>query len=160
MNKLNFFGVGPRIGLVVLPWLAVSVFLSVVFKNRFGFPVDKTNILFIAGLVILIGGLIFYFLTVPLLLKGLKETKLVTTGAFSLCCNPLYAAIILFIIPGIALMMNSWLVLSTTIAGYIVFKFYIKGEYEELERFFGDEYKNYRRKTPEFFPTGFRFIRR
>lgn len=154
MNKLNFFGVGPKIGTIAIPWLAVSIILSLIFPEIFDIPVNK-EILFYAGLVLLAGGLVFYFSTVPLLLKGLKETRLVTSGAFSLCCNPLYAAIILFIVPGIALMMNSWLVFTTSVIGYIAFKLFIKSEYIELEKFFGEEYKKYKSETPEFFPLGF-----
>ncbi len=156
MNKLDFYGVGPKIGIYVLPWLAVTIILSLVFKETFNFFDDKNKVLFYTGLVILAGGLVFYFITIPNLLKGLKESRLVTSGTFSLCCNPLYAAIILFIFPGFALMMNSWLVLTTSVIGYIVFKVFIKGEYQEMEKFFGEEYRKYRAKTPEFFPFGFR----
>ncbi len=70
----------------------------------------------------------------------------------TLCCNPLYASFLLLIIPGISLMMNSWLIMTTSIAGYIVFKIVIRSEYTEMEKFFGDEYIKYRKSTPEFFP--------
>jgi protein-S-isoprenylcysteine O-methyltransferase Ste14 len=76
----------------------------------------------------------------------------VTTGGFFCCQNPLYAAIILFVIPGIALIMNSWLVLSASGIGYIMFKAYIKNEYSELEKVFGESWIKYKRETPEFFP--------
>ena len=88
----------------------------------------------------------------PFHLKGIKETRLITKAAFYLCCNPLYAAIILLIVPGVALMMNSWLVLTSSIAAYLVFKLSIKKEYDEMIAFFGDEYKKYSEETPEFFP--------
>lgn len=152
MNKLNFFGVGPKIGSIMLPWLAASIVLSILFKETFLISEIYHKAVFFAGLVLLIVGFIFYFSTIPQLLKGIKETKLVVNGTFSLCCNPLYAAIILLIVPGVALMMNSWLVLTTTIVGYVVFKMFIAKEYEELEKFFGDEYVKYRERTPEFFP--------
>jgi protein-S-isoprenylcysteine O-methyltransferase Ste14 len=48
--------------------------------------------------------------------------------------------------------MNSWLVLTTSIVAYILFKFYIRKEYAEMEKFFGDEFRNYKSITPEFFP--------
>jgi protein-S-isoprenylcysteine O-methyltransferase Ste14 len=100
----------------------------------------------------MIFGLGFYFSTVRLLLKGLRETRLVTNGAFSLCQNPLYSSIILFIIPALSLIMNSWLILTSCIVGYIMFKIYIKKEYTELEHIFGEDYIKYRNETPEFFP--------
>jgi protein-S-isoprenylcysteine O-methyltransferase Ste14 len=64
----------------------------------------------------------------------------------------LYAAIILMIVPGVSLMMNSWLILTTSIAGYITFKSFIKSEYIEMENIFGEDYRKYRSETPEFFP--------
>ena len=54
-------------------------------------------------------------------------------------------------IPALSLMMNSWLVLTSSIVAYIVFKFYIKDEQDELEKVFGEEYLEYKRKTSEFF---------
>ncbi len=75
-----------------------------------------------------------------------------TTGGYYLCQNPLYVAIILLIIPAVGLMMNSWLVLTTTVVGYISFKLSIKSEYAEMEKFFGQEYLDYKNNTPEFIP--------
>jgi len=156
MNKLNFLGIGPKIAIVLLPWLTVSIFLSVKYKAVFTFCQPSCSSLYYTGVALLVLGIIMYFSTVPLLLKGLKETRLVTTGAYYLCCNPLYAAIILFIIPGVALMINSWLILTTTPAGYIIFKLTIRKEYTEMVSFFGEAYSKYRSETPEFFPFPFR----
>jgi protein-S-isoprenylcysteine O-methyltransferase Ste14 len=151
MNKLSFFGIGPKIGKILLPWLAVTIILSCT-TNLFTFTPENTRVLKIAGTVLMIFGLIFYFSTLRILLKGLKETRLLTKGSFSLCQNPLYAAIILFMIPALAMLLNSWLVLTSSLVGYIIFKLHIKHEYEMLEKFFGEEYLKYKRETPEFFP--------
>lgn len=158
MEKLNFYGVGPKIGRIVLPWLAITIIISLIFNRSFNFGPDEKRILFFSGLALLILGFVMYFSTIPALLKGIKETKLVTRGAFYLCCNPLYSAIILFVIPGASLMMNSWLVITTSVIAYFIFKIYIKGEETEMEKFFGDKYKEYRTKTPEFFPVPIRKI--
>lgn len=152
MQKLNFYGIGPKIGIVVIPWLIVSIVLSLIFKGAFSFSEDPQRPLFLAGLILLFAGVVMYFSTVPLLLKGIKETRMVTKGAFYLCCNPLYAAIILFMVPGTSLLMNSWLVLTTSVVAYVLFKFNIRNEQEEMEKFFGDDYRQYRSSTPEFFP--------
>ncbi|NCA75106.1 MAG: hypothetical protein EOM90_02115 [Alphaproteobacteria bacterium] len=45
-----------------------------------------------------------------------------TTGPYHYCRNPLYATIILLVIPGLALVVNSWLVLTASLVGYIAFK--------------------------------------
>lgn len=152
MEKLNFYGVGPKIGRIVLPWLAVTIIISLIFKGSFKYLPDEKRILFFVGLALVILGFIMYFSTIPALLRGIKETTLITKGAFYLCCNPLYTAIILFLIPGTSFMMNSWLLLTTSVVAYIVFKIYIRGEETELENFFGESYTTYRSSTPEFFP--------
>lgn len=152
MNKLNSMGVGPKIGGVILPWLTVTILLTLRLKSSFAYFKDGNKILFFSGLVFVIIGSIMYFLTAPDLLKGLKETKLMTTGTFYLCCNPLYSSIILFIIPGISFMMNSWLILTTSIIGFLLFKIFIKSEYVEMEKFFGDDFRKYKVETPEFLP--------
>ena len=121
-------------------------------KELFVFTVAGFQGVRIAGFIVLGLGLIFYLITVRGLLKGLKETKLMTTGGYFLCQNPLYASLILLIIPGISLTLNSWLILTTSVMGFIMFKLYIKSEYTELERIFGESYQQYKRETPEFFP--------
>ena len=153
MGKLNFLGIGPKIGIVLLPWLAATIILSSLNKELFIYSSGNQNILLICGIVLMTSGLVFYFSTVRLLLKGLKETRLMTKGAYSLCQNPLYSSIILLIIPALSLILNSWLILTSSIIGYIMFKIFIKKEHIELESFFGEDYYRYRNETPEFFPV-------
>jgi len=152
VKKLNFFGVGPKIGRIALPYFASAIALTIIFPDvcTFGEPIRKP--LLIVGIILLASGLILYAWTVRLLLKGLKETRLVTSGTYRYCQNPLYAFIILMIIPGIGLIMNSWLILTTIIIGYVVFKKFIKLEYKEMTEVFGEEYLKYKARTPEFFP--------
>jgi protein-S-isoprenylcysteine O-methyltransferase Ste14 len=151
MKKMDFYGVGPKIGRILIPWWAVTIILSFT-SDSFRFTPERSTALTIAGTVYLIGGLIFYFTSVKLLLKGLKKGKLVTKGTFSLCQNPLYVSFVLMLIPAIGLLLNSWLVLTTCVVGFILMKVYISNEYHVLEEAFGDEYLNYKSETPEFFP--------
>lgn len=151
MKKMDFYGVGPKIGRVLLPWLAVTILLSFI-SNRFDFYAERNSALTISGAVLLVFGLVFYFSSVRLLLNGLKEGKLVTHGTFSLCQNPLYMSFVLFFIPATALLLNSWLVITSSIVGFILLKLYVGKEYLVLEEVFGDEYRKYRDETPEFFP--------
>jgi len=152
MKKLDFFGVGPKIGRIVLPYLTIAIALTIMFPRLFTFGEPVRNYLLIAGIVILAAGLILYGFTVRLLLRGLRETRLVTAGTYRCCQNPLYAFLILLVIPGLGLIMNSWVILTTSIIGYIVFKKFISSEYKEMTEVFGDEYLQYKERTPEFFP--------
>ena len=152
MKKLNTLGIGPKIGMVALPWLTASILMSIFLKEYFYVGEKLDRPLFITGIILLVFGVIFYGISGRLLLKGIKTTTLQTTGTFYLCRNPLYAGIILFIIPGISLMLHTWLILTTSIVAYIIFKIYIKSEYKEMEHFFGEKYQEYKKTTPEFIP--------
>jgi protein-S-isoprenylcysteine O-methyltransferase Ste14 len=152
MKKLNALGIGPKIGIVAIPYLIVTILLNIYYKDLFYVGKILDFPLFVVGIILLIIGLIFYIITVRLLLKGLKNTTLMTTGTYYLCQNPLYAAIILMIIPGLSFVLHSWLILTTSIVAFVLFKTQIKSEYKELETFFGGPYEAYRKDTPEFLP--------
>ena len=152
MKKLNFLGIGPKIAVILLPWLGTTIVLSCIHIDFFKFIRHNPQAPHIAGIVLLIIGLVFYFSTVRMLLKGLKETRLMTTGVYGFCQNPLYATLILVIIPALSLLLNSWLILTSSVVGYAIFKRFIRQEYAELEKFFGDDYLKYKDQTPEFFP--------
>jgi protein-S-isoprenylcysteine O-methyltransferase Ste14 len=156
MNRLSTLGIGPKIATFLLPWLLVSIVLTRTIKNIFGYTCENANVLLIPGTLLMVGGLIFYIASAIILLKGLKETRLMTKGPYSICQNPLYASLIMVIIPALSLILNSWLVLTCSPVGYILFKLFIKDEYIELEKFFGEDYLKYKRETPEFFPLPYR----
>ena len=83
---------------------------------------------------------------------GFNKGKLVTTGIFSVVRNPIYAAWILFILPGIMMFFQSWLMLATSLVTYIVFKAFIREEEQYLEKTFGQAYLDYKSKVNELFP--------
>jgi len=151
MERMDFFGVGPKIGKVLLPWLAVTIVVSCI-SDWFNFYATRSQALTVSGVVLLVFGLVFYFSSVRLLLNGLKDGKLVTSGAFYLCQNPLYMSFVMFLIPAVALLLNSWLVLTSAIVGFVLLKIFVGQEYKVLEEAFGDEYRKYKAETPEFFP--------
>ncbi|HKK42678.1 MAG TPA: hypothetical protein VJ963_09735 [Bacteroidales bacterium] len=158
MKKLSYMGIGPKIGMTVLPLLAMAILTTVSYRSMFTYFVNSSRILFFTGLAFVIAGSLIYFFTIPSLLNGLKNTQLITSGTYYLCCNPLYSSVIMFIVPGVSLMMNSWLILAVSPVGYVFLKIYIKDEYEEMEGFFGDEFRKYRSETPGFFPFPFKKI--
>lgn len=155
MEKLSFYGVGPKIGRVTLPWLAVTIALTVIFPSVFSFGESLKTLFMIAGIVLIAVALVMYFTTLKRMLPGIKENRLVTGGAYRFCRNPLYSAIICFLVPGLSLLLNSWIILTATLVGYLMFSRYVHEEEETLERLFGDEYRHYKSKTSLLFPNPF-----
>lgn len=160
MEKLSFLGIGPKIGRIAIPYLVVTILVSVYNRELFAYSLQFPRNLFIAGIVLMAAGLVFYIFTVILLLTGLRQTRLMTSGTYYCCQNPLYAGPILMIIPALSLLLNSWLILTTSLVAYFLFRILIKSEYQEMELFFGDSYNLYRSETPEFFPFPLMKIRR
>ena len=153
MEKLTFLGIGPKIGRVTLPYLAATIALSILFPAVFSFGIALEQPFLVAGIVLIVIAMVFYFTTLRLMLPAIRGNRLVTRGAYRLCRNPLYSALLLFLVPGLALLLNSWIILTTSVVGYLVFRKYIHEEEETLERLFGDDFRAYRERTSLFFPN-------
>jgi protein-S-isoprenylcysteine O-methyltransferase Ste14 len=77
---------------------------------------------------------------------------LVTSGVFGIVRHPIYAAWIVFNLPGIALLCRSWPMLGAAVVAYAVFKLSIKREDDYLEQRFGQAYRDYRSRVNEIVP--------
>ena len=155
MEKLTFLGIGPKIARVTIHYLVIAIGLTILFPAIFTFGKDLQKPFLVAGIIVLALALAFYIATLRLMVPGIRNNRLVTGGVYRLCRNPLYSALLLFLIPGVGLLLNSWIILSASIIGYLLFRKYIFQEEEVLERLFGDDYRNYRNKTSLFFPNPF-----
>jgi len=155
MEKLTFLGIGPKIGRITLPYAAITIALTIIFPTIFTFGKFLQQPFMVAGIILLAIALIFYFSTLRLMLPGIRGNKLITTGAYRLCRNPLYSALINLFVPGLALLLNSWLIFTVSLAGYLLIRKYIHEEEELLDRIFGDKYKRYHEQTPLIFPNPF-----
>ncbi len=138
--------------MVALPWLVATIILSNRYNDLFVYTSGNGSFLHFIGTVLMLVGLAFYFSTLSMLLKGLKESRLLKKYSYYLCQNPLYASLILFVLPALSFILNSWLVITTSIVAYILFKVFIKNETRDLEMLFGEDYLKYKAETPELLP--------
>ena len=151
-TKMSYGGIGPRLALLCLPYIILSVVIMIKYPgfSDIGFMEQASfSILGFAGLGV---GLIFWAWSAIYFLKYFKAGALITKGPFSLCRNPLYSSIIVFIIPSLALILHSGLILSFSPVLFLGFKISIHGETIKLKRIFGDEYERYSRSVNEIFP--------
>jgi protein-S-isoprenylcysteine O-methyltransferase Ste14 len=151
-RELSRWGVGPSIvvaagayGLVagLATWLWPAICLV---------PSACRAVCFVAGIVLLGIGIPMLVMAGKAATVAYNSDTLATTGIFGLTRNPIYAAWIVFIIPGLALVSRSWLLMLTPVVAYVVFKARIGRENEYLERRFGDEYRKYRAEVNELLP--------
>ena len=86
-------------------------------------------------------------------IKLQQETvKLVTTGPYALCRNPMHMGLMLFYL-GVACAINSLICLLVPVAVWIfatAFAFFL--DEPRLKRDFGEEYEKWAQSVPRFFP--------
>ena len=85
--------------------------------------------------------------------KAFAEGRLVTSGTYAICRNPLYANWIILLLPAIALLCNSWLMLLAPAVLYITTRLRIHHEEAYLEERFRQEFIEYRQRTNAIFPA-------
>jgi len=151
-QKMTHFGVGPKI---LLPALVYAIFAGIAthyYPEVFLLRSIPYIILLTTGIVLLIIGIPMLIISARTMVKAFNRGELVTSGVFGLVRNPIYSAWIVFIIPGLALLSRSWLVLLTSLVAYIIFKLLIKREEQYLAEKFGKAYLDYRSQVHEIIP--------
>lgn len=81
--------------------------------------------------------------------NAFRDGKLLTTGIYAIVRNPMYSGLIVFVAPGIALLLRSWPLLTVPVVAYMGFKFLITKEEKYLEEKLGEQFLDYKSKwTP------------
>lgn len=142
-STMKITGVAPQIASLTLIYLIVAAIIDSISSPFFNISEINNSALTIIGIVLIAVGIVMVLYCGRKLLKSFSSDKLMTDGLYKIFRNPMYAAYLLFIIPGICLLLNSWLVFTTLAVNYILFSIFIRKEYRYLENKFGDEYKNY-----------------
>ncbi len=86
------------------------------------------------------------------LLAGFPQGKLVTTGAYGVVRNPIYASVTWFVLPAVALLTRTWVYLVPAIALYVGVMIFIGVEEELLTRAFGQAYRDYVARVDRLIP--------
>lgn len=151
MNKYQkIFGAGPR-------GLFISLFLFMLAlwkKDELGLPTIIDN--YPVRLTILIISIILTNIMVIWSLKSLppkfRGEYLVTTGAFAYFRHPLYGAFLSFFNFGLAIYLNNYIFIIWALILFPIWHLNIKYEENLMLGKFGDEYLEYSKKVPRFFP--------
>jgi len=146
-TKMTEMGVAPLIAGPSFVYLAAAIVLHYVFFPLFAFTANPGIALRVIGAVLIAFGLAMLLSSGLRILKAFREERLLTDGFFAVFPNPMYAAFILLIVPGLALLLDSWLVLTTSAVVYGLFRAFIRGEDRWLREKFGPEYEKYQRRV-------------
>jgi protein-S-isoprenylcysteine O-methyltransferase Ste14 len=159
-TPMTLFGCGPKLALSCLPYIILSLIVMYKYPEFFDLRFLDLHYVKVFGFVWLGLGIIFWIYSAIFFLNYFKPGKLIIKGPFALCRNPIYSSIIVFIIPSLAIIYHSGLILSISLVLYIGFKISIHGETNVLRRIFGEEYEIYEKSVNEIFPfPGYFFTR-
>lgn len=144
---MTIAGVAPKIAVPTFVYLIITIIIDQLKNPMFKINLDYSSALLIIGVVLIIMGVIVVVNVAQKLKKSFASGSLMTDGLYAYFRNPMYAAYLLFIIPGIAFLFNSWLALTTIVLNFILFQIFIKEEYIYLKERFGEDYKTYLNKV-------------
>ena len=150
------FGAGPKWALPTTVYFAAAVGVHVATYPRFVIARFSASTCAIIGTSLLILGLCIYASAFVSLRAGRRRKILVTHGLYAILRHPLYASSIFLILPGVAMVFRSWLLLLTPAVAYIAFRIFIPAEDRNLHEQYGHEFDRYRERTNSIFPLPWR----
>jgi len=145
-KKMTVMGTGPKTAVPAFAYLALTIVLDQVFAPRFRLAGSLPAYLpWGVGLIAI--GIVVLGLSGMQLMRAFKRHELATTGWYAIAPNPMFMSYVVFILPGLALLLRSGLVLTTSIVFYILIKVFTRAEDKWLLEEFGERYVAYRRKV-------------
>ena len=151
-KKMTIRGIGKKLELFTVPYGIITIILTFILRPLFNINFIQYSILLYIGIPLFILGIILHIISAVTMVKGFKKEILLATGMYSISRNPMYSTFIFLIIPGISLIINSWLVLTSSLVMFILFIIFIHEEEQYLEEKFGKEYINYKNKVGLLLP--------
>jgi protein-S-isoprenylcysteine O-methyltransferase Ste14 len=148
------WGIGLKLFISALFTAALTLGISFWFTALFNYPLEIRPFQAAAGILLTAFGVVFWIMSVALVMKAYKAHRLCTEGTYSLCRHPVYSAWIVFIIPGLSLLINTWLLLLASLAMYLTLRRDIPAEDTYLEKEFGADYRSYSENVPAVIPLG------
>ncbi len=146
IKEMGFEGAGPKIMLPMFVAAVITAVVSYLYRPLFNYPVTSTWTLAL-GTAFLVIGAPFWVLSVRIFFRAFSKGGLATQGPYAIMPNPIYGSFMVIVIPGISLLLNSWLILLTSILGYLTLRVFIHEEVNALREKFGIEYDLYRKKV-------------
>ena len=146
-GKMTVMGVGTRVAPLAFLYLAAVIVLSYVFLPVFAWTRGSTVALIVIGAMLAAAGVFILLSSGLRVMKAFKETELLTDGFFRLFLNPMYASYVLFILPGLSLILNSWLVLTSSAVFYVLYRLFSRDEEAYLAQLHGKTYETYRKSV-------------
>jgi protein-S-isoprenylcysteine O-methyltransferase Ste14 len=146
-KKMSVMGVGAKIALPALVWLAASAAISWFVRPLFAIT-DNRSAIIAVGVALIAVGFSLNLAAAFAMLKAHQKNKLATGGLYAVFRDPMYVLQVFVTLPGLFLLFNSYMVLAGVIVAYISYRVFVREEHRYLEARFGEEYRRYLSRVP------------
>jgi protein-S-isoprenylcysteine O-methyltransferase Ste14 len=154
-EKMSRWGVGPIFAFLSIGYGMIMLAISRYFHPVFQIPFMPTWLLSALGIVLILIGVPFFIISVKTVMKAYNSDVLVTQGIYRCCRHPLYSAWVVFLVPGIVFLANSWIGLTAPFFMYFLLCKLVTKEEVYLEHVFGSDYIEYKNEVPCILPVGY-----
>ena len=152
-ERLSIFGVGPWFVLVSAIFTGMALWLRSTDPALFAIPAVIPRWLQLGlGAALLTVGVPFFVWSLVVLNRGFPEGRLFTDGPYRFCRHPVYGCWVVFNVPGIVLLVGTWLGGVVVALMYLTLRVLVRTEERYLARIFGDDYAAYKARTPAVLP--------
>lgn len=146
-KRMKIEGAGPKIMVPLFIAFAITAWISYAYQPTFNYPLVPAEWTLALGALFLIVGVPFWLLSTGMFLLAYFRGRLETRGPFAVMPNPIYGSWIVFVIPGISLVLNWWPILLASVVMYVAQRMFIHDEDDVLREKFGRQYEEYRKKV-------------
>lgn len=140
-------------GLVWMPWLVAAIGLRWWHPEVSAIPLLPALVRRSLGAALCTFGLAFWGWSAVHFIRHFSAGRLLTSGPFAWCRNPIYASFIVLLLPAAALLADAWPLLAADLALYLIFLAFIGEEDRALAERFGEVYQTYRRRVGAVLPV-------
>jgi protein-S-isoprenylcysteine O-methyltransferase Ste14 len=150
-NGMNIVGQGAWILLLTAPAVAGAVAAHRLAPGFARLPLPA-SVMTPLGVALVLGGLGLWLTAMVQLLAGFPRGRLVSTGAYGVCRNPIYASFALMVLPGLSLVSGTWVYLVPAAVLCLGVWIFIRKEERDLLAVFGDAYRRYTERVHRLIP--------
>ncbi len=144
-NVKNLVGAGDRVMGMALPFAIVGIAANVVWPDAFRMGAGLPGA--IAGIALLAVGVPLWLWAVAQILVYVPRGRLITSGPFRLMLHPIYTCVALLAIPGVGLVVDTWVGFPIGAALYASSRVFAPREERQLAKDFPNEYPTYRARV-------------
>jgi len=146
------WGIGPKFSGLSLLVASPLLVAGRLWTDVFTIHLVPKHVTAVAGCLLLAAGIPFCASAMLTLRRGFPKGELFTGGVYGWCRHPIYASWIVFLVPGLLLLLGSWNFVLVPLAMYAVLRLTVQREEEWLEATFGEKYRAYRERVPAVLP--------